>query len=126
MANNRNCRQSNNPNKINANPKLGNQYKNTSLNTNPDDTRSPVDRKTIALISAIIWLVACGQKDKQAQIKELESQRDALTVQIETLRVQIARETGDIFSGKISSSVVTFREPLIMEKDSIAILNPKG
>ncbi len=59
-------------------------------------------RKTIALISTIIWLVACGQEDKQAQIKELESQRDALTARIETLRVQIANENGDIFSGKIA------------------------
>jgi len=59
-------------------------------------------RKTITLISTIIWLVACGQEDKQAQIKELEYQRDALIARIETLRVQIAKESGDIISGKIA------------------------
>jgi RND family efflux transporter MFP subunit len=58
--------------------------------------------KIITLISAMILLVACGQEDKQAQLKELESQRDALTARIDTLRLQIAHESGDIFSGKIT------------------------
>lgn len=36
------------PSSKKANPKLGNQWRKTSLKTNPDETRIPVDRKMAA------------------------------------------------------------------------------
>ena len=46
----KNCRPSNNTNRIKAKAKFGNQYKKTSLKTKPEETKSPVERKITAII----------------------------------------------------------------------------
>ena len=58
-----------------------------------------------AIISTLIlgiFLVSCGSNDPQAKLRELESQRDDLTVQIEELKKEVAQNNGDSGNNKMS------------------------
>ena len=58
-----------------------------------------------AIISTLIlgiFLVSCGSNDPQAKLRELESQREDLTAQIEELKKEVAQNNGDSGNNKIS------------------------
>ena len=57
----------------------------------------------ILAISLILILVtiSCSSDDKQAQLSNLESQRDALTEKIEQLKLEIAQDNGSILDDNI-------------------------
>jgi membrane fusion protein (multidrug efflux system) len=57
-------------------------------------------KKILYFILPVMLLAACGGNDKQAQLKELESQRDALNKQIAELRAELNSENGDAGNGK--------------------------
>jgi len=59
-------------------------------------------RAIISTLILTIFLVSCGSNDPQAKLRELESQRDDLNVQIEELKSEIAKNNGDSENGRIS------------------------
>ncbi|MCA9734323.1 MAG: efflux RND transporter periplasmic adaptor subunit [Deferribacteres bacterium] len=51
-------------------------------------------KKTIVFFS-LIFAIACGGGDKQAELKKLEAQRDEINAKIEVLRNELADQNGD-------------------------------
>ncbi len=49
-------------------------------------------RKYFALLGMGLILVACGPRSEEAQLAQLERQRDALTEEIEMLKQEIAQK----------------------------------
>ena len=50
--------------------------------------------KKILFVLTFIFIIACGEADKQAQLRELETQRNELSAKIDALRSEIAAQNG--------------------------------
>jgi membrane fusion protein (multidrug efflux system) len=59
-------------------------------------------KKIIILILGVVFLFSCGSGDKQAQLKKLEAQRDALDTKIAQLKAEIQDKNGSRENGKIA------------------------
>lgn len=59
-------------------------------------------KKIIILILGVVFLFSCGSGDKQAQLKKLEAQRDALETKIAQLKAEIQDKNGSQEIGKIA------------------------
>lgn len=59
-------------------------------------------KKIIILILGVVFLISCGSGDKQAQLKKLEAQRDALDTEIARLKTEIQDNNGSQENGKIA------------------------
>lgn len=59
-------------------------------------------RAIISTLILAIFLVSCGSNDPHAKLRELESQRDDLSAQIEELKKEVAQNNGDSENVKMS------------------------
>jgi membrane fusion protein (multidrug efflux system) len=59
-------------------------------------------KKLIIFVLGVVFLLSCGSGDKQAQLKKLEAQRDALDTQIAQLKAEIQDKNGSQKNEKIA------------------------
>ena len=64
-------------------------------------------KNTIIVLATISLLISCANKDKKAQLEALLKQQDELSIKIDSLRAQIAKENKDSSSTKTNLVEVT-------------------